>query len=795
MPSVSQAILSSWSIDPKIALGLAAGLVLYYRGWLILHRTLPQRFPLWRLLGFTSGLIILWLAIASPLDAFSGLLLSAHMVQHLLLMSVAPPLILLGAPFLPLLRGLPRTFAREGVGPFLTWPALRDAANAVTRPAVCWVVMAVTLCAWHVPAAFDLALRSPVWHKAEHACFFGASLLFWWPVVRPFPSRPHLPLWSVPLYLLAADLLNTALSAIFTFSDRVLYPSYLAAPRLFGTTPLADQSVAGVIMWVPGSLVFLIPAAFIAIQHLSVSQRLVRPQTLRVETTNQHQATGMFSLVLTRVRLGFNRLVTTKRGKSGRSVASGRLDLLSFPLLGPFLRAQSFRRFMQVALFVTALAVIADGLFGPQVSSANLAGILPWTYWRVFVVVALLAAGNFFCMACPFSLFREMGQRLARRLGLRQRSWPRALRSKWFALALLALFFWAYEVFSLWDKPIWTAWLIINYFLIALAIDALFRGASFCKYVCPIGQFQFVASLVSPLEVKVRKPDICASCQTHDCLRGNSRQPGCQTDLYLPHKSGNLDCTFCLDCVRACPHDNIGLMAVVPGTEILRDPQRSSVGRFSRRRDLTALALVFVFAAFANAALMVSPISSWRDRIAANLNLSSTLPVTSALLLLALIIAPLILVGGSVLAGRAIAAVKLPTRDMIGRFALALVPLALAMWAAHYLFHFLSGWNSVLPVVQRVLGDVGWAVLGRSNSSLGGPLLSLEQLRILQIMLLDAGLLATLYLGWRIARVFVPKLRSALGMVAPWGSVAVALYAFGIWTCLQPMQMRGMPNP
>src|SRR5262245_9480313 len=107
MPSLSQAIFSSWSIDPKIAFGLAAALALYCRGWLGLHRTLPQRFSLARLLGFTSGLIILWLGIASPLDAFSGFLLSAHMVQHLLLMSVAPPLILLGAPFLPLLRRLP----------------------------------------------------------------------------------------------------------------------------------------------------------------------------------------------------------------------------------------------------------------------------------------------------------------------------------------------------------------------------------------------------------------------------------------------------------------------------------------------------------------------------------------------------------------------------------------------------------------------------------------------------------------------------------------------------------------
>ncbi len=139
------------------------------------------------------------------------------------------------------------------------------------------------------------------------------------------------------------------------------------------------------------------------------------------------------------------------------------------------------------------------------------------------------------------------------------------MRSKWFGVALLLLFFWGYEVFSLWDKPIWTAWLIINYFLVAFAIDALFRGASFCKYVCPIGQYQFVASLVSPLEVKVRKPDVCASCKTHDCLRGNERQRGCEMDLYLPRKSGNLDCTFCLDCVRACPHDNIGVMAVRAG--------------------------------------------------------------------------------------------------------------------------------------------------------------------------------------------------------------------------------------
>src|SRR4029453_14993144 len=115
------------------------------------------------------------------------------------------------------------------------------------------------------------------------------------------------------------------------------------------------------------------------------------------------------------------------------AVPGKRFDLLTVPVIGPFLRAQPARRFMQLVLFIFAVAVILAGLFGPQVSPMNLAGILPWTYWRVFVVIVLLAAGNFFCMACPFMFFRELGKRL----GLRQRLWPRALRSKWFGIALL----------------------------------------------------------------------------------------------------------------------------------------------------------------------------------------------------------------------------------------------------------------------------------------------------------------------------------------------------------------------
>ena len=170
------------------------------------------------------------------------------------------------------------------------------------------------------------------------------------------------------------------------------------------------------------------------------------------------------------------------------------------------------------------------------------------------------------------------------------RSWPRLLRSKWLAVALVALFLWSYEAFALWDSPWLTAWIAIGYFAAAFVVDGLFRGAAFCKYVCPIGQFNFVQSLVSPLEVRVREPAVCATCQTKDCIRGSAAAPGCGTHLFQPRKLGNLDCTFCLDCVHACPHENVGVLATISGGSLTNvDAFRSGIGRLSRRTDVAAL--------------------------------------------------------------------------------------------------------------------------------------------------------------------------------------------------------------
>lgn len=268
MSPVVEAALTSWSLPPAATLALCMLAVVYIRGWLRLRITAVPFVEPWRVFTFIFGLFLLWLALASPLDTFSGFVLTAHMLQHMLLLMAAPPLILVGAPLVPLIRGLPDFAAREFAGPFLNWRVSKKVGRIFASPICGLLLMGVATFAWHVPRLYELALRSAAWHEVEHACFFFAALIFWWPVVQPWPSRLQSHRWAVVPYLLVADVQNTALSAVLVFADRLLYPSYAVIPRLFGSG-LEDQAAAGAIMWVIGSLAFVLPAIAVTVECLS----------------------------------------------------------------------------------------------------------------------------------------------------------------------------------------------------------------------------------------------------------------------------------------------------------------------------------------------------------------------------------------------------------------------------------------------------------------------------------------------------------------------------------------------
>ncbi len=269
MSRAAQSLLADWSSPIALNIAIFLTALFYFRGWLSLRRLSPHLLRVSRLAAFLAAMCFLWFAIGSPLSAFDEASLTVHMIQHILLMLVIPPLVLLGAPYLPLLHGLPQVLVRSALGPFLRWPPVQSLGKFLTHPVVCWILAAVALVAWHVPSAFELALRSDFWHEVEHICFLSTSILFWWPVVQPFPSETRWPRWSIPAYLFFGMLPGSAVGAFFAFCDRVLYPSYNEAPALFRITPLTDQVLAGTLMWVFGMFVCLIPALAITLSILS----------------------------------------------------------------------------------------------------------------------------------------------------------------------------------------------------------------------------------------------------------------------------------------------------------------------------------------------------------------------------------------------------------------------------------------------------------------------------------------------------------------------------------------------
>jgi ferredoxin len=442
---------------------------------------------------------------------------------------------------------------------------------------------------------------------------------------------------------------------------------------------------------------------------------------------------------------------------------------------------------VQIPLLLLAGVIVYDGLRGPQVGAMNLAGVLPWIHWRGLVVIGMLAVGNVFCMACPFTLPRAM----ARRWHVATRAWPAWLRNKWLAVILLIVFLWTYEAFSLWDSPWWTAWIVLAYFTAAFVVDSFFQGASFCKYVCPIGQFNFVQSLIAPWEIKVREPALCASCKTKDCIRGNETTPGCELRLFQPHKSSNMDCTFCLDCIHGCPRDNVGILAVLPGQELWRDPFRSGIGHFGRRLDLAALCLVLVFGAFVNAAGMTGPVVAWQNRLTSDWGLPSPLAATTVFYFVALIAIPLVLVGSTALLSHRWGRLNAPLTQAAMRYTYALIPIGFSMWLAHYSFHFLTSYASVVPTTQRFLGDLGCTLLGSPQWSRACCAPAATWVIRLEVLFLDLGLLLSLYVAYRIASSQKSSAVASLKAAAPWAALIVLLFAAGIWIVFQPMQMRG----
>lgn len=232
-----------------LTLILVLAAVVYLRQWF------GSGVPAWRAVTFVIGLFLTWIAAASPLASFDDRMLTGHMVQHLLLMTVAPPLIWLGEPLITM---RPRR-----------WKLPNGFGRLPGHPVFCWLAAAAVLVAWHVPAIFRLGMQSPTWHFIEQTSFLTAGLLFWWPVIQPRPTVARWPRWTMLLYLFLATLPCDVLSGLLVFSDRVAYPMYLCTHGKGGLSALEDQQFAAALMWTCVTIVFLVAGTVLSMQMLS----------------------------------------------------------------------------------------------------------------------------------------------------------------------------------------------------------------------------------------------------------------------------------------------------------------------------------------------------------------------------------------------------------------------------------------------------------------------------------------------------------------------------------------------
>jgi cytochrome c oxidase assembly factor CtaG len=272
---MTDAILTAWEWRPVVALVLGVGGAVYLIGWRRLRARNMASVPGWRLACYLGGLAVIALALLSPVSVYSGMLLSAHMVQHQLLVMVAVPLLLLADPLPATLWGLPPR-ARRAAGRVLRAGAPgRHAVRALTWMPVAGLLYVVTLSAWHVPAAYQASLGTPWLHDVQHLSFFATGVLFWWPIVNPAPRLHRLTGglgYGLRIgYVILAASHNTFLGAIIALSQRVLYPTYAAAPRLFELSPLDDQAFAGGIMWSGGHMYLI--AVLVLLHHALGSER------------------------------------------------------------------------------------------------------------------------------------------------------------------------------------------------------------------------------------------------------------------------------------------------------------------------------------------------------------------------------------------------------------------------------------------------------------------------------------------------------------------------------------------
>ncbi len=272
-PNLLQLLLS-WAWRPDIIASLSIMTAVHLIGrWRLNRRNRARPVSGWRTASYLAGIAVLAVALMGPVDTLVERLFFVHMIQHLLIVGVAAPLLWLGDPFGVNLWGMP-AFVRQLIGRWL-WPgaAFRTALQAATGPGIAWFAFVAFLVGWHDPNLYDLALRHEWVHNFEHVSMFAAAMLFWWHVVGSAPHvHKRLSLGVRVAYTLSMVLPDMLIGVAIAFSTRPIYTFYSAGPRLWGLSVMDDQMLAGAFMWIGGGMMYSLAALVLFARILRIGE-------------------------------------------------------------------------------------------------------------------------------------------------------------------------------------------------------------------------------------------------------------------------------------------------------------------------------------------------------------------------------------------------------------------------------------------------------------------------------------------------------------------------------------------
>ncbi len=486
------------------------------------------------------------------------------------------------------------------------------------------------------------------------------------------------------------------------------------------------------------------------------------------------------------VSFGLFDLLGRRAGAQGFAGERPRVDLLQRPWIRALLASRSFRFALQAGVTGMFLLIVAAGLWGNQNPALNIAPLLTWTVWWGLLPVLILVAGKVWCYVCPWDAVAGWTEKLAlwrKRegigLGLR---WPRIVRNISIATILFVGLTWVELGFGVTMKPRVTAYLAIAMLLLAVGSALLFERKSFCRYGCLVGRVSGLYALFGGAEVRSRSAETCLECRTKECVRGSETAYGCPTFLYPGKLDTNTYCIQCMECVQACPHDNLAYNVRPLGSDLAVEGKP--------RSDEAYLALLMLSITGFHGLTMTPVWQQLVDAIRAESGTGRVLgfSIGMAAIMLAPIAVYAALVAISRRLGESRARRPLSYRDYFIRYAYALLPIALFYHIAHNLEHLLMEGPKVVALASDPFGW-NWNLFGTAGWTVP-PLVSLEHLWLLQAFLVLVGHVYSLWVAQRTSLRLFGSSRAAFRSQIPMLIGMVLFSIFSLWLLKQPMEMR-----